>query len=467
MQYRYTWRAVANGMRTDHPLPELPFVDDTHIPVDDPVAIERIGRKKSPGMWGREDQIHNGGWVAFTTDPVRTDLAWCVRWHPEHGRSVVLYADGDAASAYMAYWGPALLFRAGGYWWDGQTWYRPAQVWDAAGETYVRRAVPAATTVTAADLRAVAGDPARAQVLSIIDVDSAQPLVGRWADHLALWTAGHVERGGQALDRCVISLTAPELAADQLVGVAELAQIAGVAASTLRAYLARGENDIPLPQATVTGRNLWSRPVAEEYAEARQQDPDAIASTMSAQRGEVNLPRGTAELWQRFSRKFLLELWEKPAFRRRWALRWRTEPAIREVAEGLGWQVAGHLDQIVPMTQLATTIRYAILGDLSGQQTATRELHRFVGADDPDNDHSYGLTPAIARMLAWYIRHDPAVAHAMLAETIGQAERELDIPRGTTADTLHTAVDMDGHLTDDDREAFADFFDRLLPKQEP
>ncbi|MGH3827772.1 MAG: hypothetical protein ACRDQX_11460, partial [Pseudonocardiaceae bacterium] len=63
----------------------------------------------------------------------------------------------------MAYWGPALLFRSGGYWWDGTTWYRPSQVWDGASEEYVARPVPAATTVTATDLldpaiSAVAGD---------------------------------------------------------------------------------------------------------------------------------------------------------------------------------------------------------------------------------------------------------------------------------------------------------------------
>ena len=28
----------------------------------------------------------------------------------------------------------ALLFRAGGYWWDGATWYRPGQVWDGAAD---------------------------------------------------------------------------------------------------------------------------------------------------------------------------------------------------------------------------------------------------------------------------------------------------------------------------------------------
>jgi hypothetical protein len=457
------WRPVANGLRTDQPIPELPFVDDAHIPVDDPVEIEQVGRKKTQDMWGRQDRVSSeDGWVAFTTDPVRTDLAWCVRWHPEHGRSVVVYTDSDAPSAYMAYWGPPLLFRAGGYWWDGQTWYRPSQVFDRAGETYVRRPVPAAATVTAADLRAVAGDAAQAEVLSIIDVDPQQPLTGRWADHLALWTARHVERGGLPLDRCVVALTAPELAADQLIGAAELAQIAGVGASTLRAYLARRENEVPPPQATVAGRNLWSRPVAQEYAEARRQEPEAIAATMSAPHGGVDLPRGVTALWQRFSRTFLHELWERPPVRRRWALRWRTETAVREVADGLGWAVAGDLDRIVPMPQLGTTIRYAVLGDLAGQLANQRKIRRD---GDPDLHH-YGLVPALGGMLAWYIRHDPSLAYAVLGETIGQAERELDIPRHAVAAALRTAVSMDGLVTEEESEGFRDFFDRLLPEQQ-
>jgi hypothetical protein len=463
--YRHTWRPIANGLRTNHPIPELPFVDDSHIPLDDPTEIEQVGRKRGRPFretWGRHDRIE-GGWVAFTTDPIRTDLAWCVRWHPDHGRSVVVYTDSDASSVYMAYSGPPLLFRAGGYWWDGQTWYRPSQVFDRAAETYVRRAVPAATTVTAADLRAVAGDPSRAEVLSVIDVDPQKPLAGRWADHLAMWTARHIERGGLSLDRCVVGLTAPELIADQLVGAAELAQIAGVAASTLRAYLARGENEVPLPQANVASRNLWSRPVAQEYAEARRQDPEAIAATMSAPHGGVDLPRGITQLWQRFSRTFLHELWEKQTVRRRWALRWRTEPAVREVADGLGWAVAGGLAQIVPMGQLGTTIRYAVLGDLAGQLAN----HRMIRGDGAGTDlHHYGLVPALGGMVAWYIRHDPALAHAVLGETIGQIERELEIPRHAVVAALDSAVGLGGRVTEDEAGGFRDFFDRLLPEQD-
>jgi len=137
------YQPVGNGARTDHPVPDLPFVDDAHLPLDDGLAVEAVGRGTGDGMWGRYDRCKEGGWVAFTTDPQRPELAWCVRWHPEHGRSVVLYRDDDAAGVHMAWWGPVLLFRAGGYWWDGTTWFRPSQIWDRAAESYVRRPVPA------------------------------------------------------------------------------------------------------------------------------------------------------------------------------------------------------------------------------------------------------------------------------------------------------------------------------------
>src|SRR5262249_49929890 len=37
----YQLRPLANGTRTDHPVPDLPFVDDSHLPLDEgPEAIE-------------------------------------------------------------------------------------------------------------------------------------------------------------------------------------------------------------------------------------------------------------------------------------------------------------------------------------------------------------------------------------------------------------------------------------------
>ncbi|MFE6166224.1 hypothetical protein ACFQ7F_45885, partial [Streptomyces sp. NPDC056486] len=91
---------LANGLRTDHPVPGLPFVDDTHIPLDEgPEAIEAVGRHEMSGMWGRYDKNRvDGGWHAFTTDPKQHTLGWSVRYHPEHGRTVLLMRDGDTAS---------------------------------------------------------------------------------------------------------------------------------------------------------------------------------------------------------------------------------------------------------------------------------------------------------------------------------------------------------------------------------
>ena len=68
----------------------------------------------------------------------------------------------------------------------------------------------------------------------------------------------------------VVGLIAPELSGDQLINATELAQIGGVAPSTLRAYLSRGESEVPSPQAVVGGRAMWARPVAEEWAERRR-----------------------------------------------------------------------------------------------------------------------------------------------------------------------------------------------------
>ncbi|UXX98118.1 hypothetical protein N7U49_48380 (plasmid) [Streptomyces sp. AD2-2] len=68
-------RPLANGLRTDHPVPDLPFVDDAHIPIEEgPDAIEAIGRGTGEGMWGRCDRDRNGGWLAFTSDPCA--LTW-------------------------------------------------------------------------------------------------------------------------------------------------------------------------------------------------------------------------------------------------------------------------------------------------------------------------------------------------------------------------------------------------------
>jgi hypothetical protein len=59
--------------------------------------------------------------------------------------------------------------------------------------------------------------------------------------------------------RYSLGMDAPELAADRLVEVADVARILGVAPSTVTSYLARGR--LPAPQVRLAGRPAWSLPV--------------------------------------------------------------------------------------------------------------------------------------------------------------------------------------------------------------
>ena len=459
---RYRYQAVANGLRTDHPIPDLPFVDDAHIPVDNPQGIQAVGRHPGGETWGRQDRVREGGWVAFTTDPRRHDLSWCVRWHPDHGRSVILYRDDDASFVHMTYWGPALLYRAGGYWWDGDGWYRPAQVWDAAGETYVRRSVPGATTVSAADLLAGGGDAARGQVFAVADVDAdtgrVDParLVAPWLNELACW-AGYRSEGARPLAACVVRVAAPELTGDELVSRAELAAIGGIAASTLRAYLARGEGDVPLPQASVGGRSVWSRPVAEDWAEQRRRSDDGVRETIQATRGDATQPPGIIDVWNRYVRIFMTGLWENPNRRRRWALRWRSEAAVRDIAEDLGWSVAADLtgERLVPMADLSITIRCAILDEFTTGRELDKSSTVVVEGYKPT---FYGINRPIAGMLDWLIRHRPTLAASTIASVIGEAERR-GIPRPVSEESIRTALSLDGTL---DADSYQAFLERVL-----
>ena len=459
----YTYRALANGLRTDHPIPDLPFVDDSHIPLDDPAAIEAVGRNVADDMWGREDQLRRyGGWAAFTTDPIRRDLAWLVRWHPEHGRSVIVYRDDDIASVYGAFEGPGLLYRAGGYWWDGTTWYRPAQVWDAAGEEYYQRPVPTAVTVTAADLLDTGdGDPARGQVLQISEFSPDAPPQGRWPDDLTLWAQHRPAQ--RPLPHSVVKLTAPELTGDQLLSATGMAEIAGIAASTLRAYTARREAQVPLPQATLRGRSLWSRPVAEDWAEARQRSPEGVTAAIATEHAGASMPPGVDDIWRRYTRAFLSDLWDRPGIRRRWALRWRTEKAVQEIAESLSWEVAGSIGSLIPVDDLGPTIRQAVLDEFATGQQLDRQIAgktlRLASPADHDDAVFYGIMPSIAHMLDWLIRHHPNSAGHIIGEIIGEAERRLGIPRQVSEHSLRTALALDSKL---DQATRKEFLNRVL-----
>lgn len=57
------------------------------------------------------------------------------------------------------------------------------------------------------------------------------------------------------------------------VDVPELARLAGIETSTLRAYLSRGEADVPAPDAAVGGRRYWRKATALAWLNARTRPP--------------------------------------------------------------------------------------------------------------------------------------------------------------------------------------------------
>ncbi|MFI9549498.1 helix-turn-helix transcriptional regulator [Streptomyces sp. NPDC052016] len=126
--------------------------------------------------------------------------------------------------------------------------------------------------------------PARtARTYKVATFDASAAGSEDWLDDLTLWAQHHQKRDDPLpLDRCVVDLASPELAGDRLLGVPEMAARVGITASTLRGYISRGENDVPLPQATVGGRAQWPRPVAEDWAEARRRSSEGLREVMSA-----------------------------------------------------------------------------------------------------------------------------------------------------------------------------------------
>jgi hypothetical protein len=217
----------------------------------------------------------------------------------------------------------------------------------------------------------------------------------------------------------------------------------------LRAYISRNEADVPQPQATVNGHNVWARPVAEEWAEQRRRSPEGVISVMSAVRDGVEMLPALAELRDRFARVFFSALWDNPARRKRWALRWRNQEAVRDLAQGLGWHVAADVEQggIIDFYDLAITIKHAILDEFAIGQ----------GLYDDDGDPVfYGIAPPIGKMLGWLVRHRPSSAAHYMGEIVGDAERRLQIPREVSEHSLRTSLALDGELDDDVRREFLD-----------
>ncbi|MFI5740967.1 hypothetical protein ACIA9I_21675 [Streptomyces anulatus] len=448
---------LANGLRTDHPVPGLPFVDDSHLPLDDgPEAIEAIGRHEASGMWGRWDANRtDGGWRAFTTDPINHAFGWSVRHHPKHGRTVLLMGDGQTSFLHTQWDGDPLLFRAGGYWWDGTTWYRPGQIWDPVAQDHERRKARLAVTVYAADMLDGRADPDRAHLgkVAVFDPNATQP--DNWLDHLALWARHHQEQDGALpLERCVVDLSSPELTGTQLIGAPEMAELGGITASTLRAYISRGNSEVPLPQAVVGSRDQWARAVAQDWVEARQRSYEGVGQAMSAGDRD-SLPPGAAEVRDRFAADFRHTLFDRPDVRKRWVLRHRNEESVTEVANELSWSVAVSLDRIIPAHDLGMVVQGAILRDLGDYaEEAKKEESWFL----------LNLTPAVGKMLVWYIRHFPGEAAATIGEIQRRAHNDWGVPPADMLRVLRRELSLDrGKLTEEQRKTY---FALLAPRED-
>ncbi|MDP5317386.1 hypothetical protein [Streptomyces poriferorum] len=455
---------LANGLSTDHPVPGLPFVDDSHIPLDEgPEAIEAVGRNQGEGMWGRFDRNRrSGGWRAFTTDPLNHDLGWSVRYHPDHGRTVLLMRDDDTSTLHSFWDGDQLLFRAGGYWWNGTDWYRPGQVWDPVEQDYERRNARAAVTVSAADMLDRRADPAAAFIAMVTDLDPWASAQGNWQSHLALWAGQRGKRkDALPLERCVVDVTTPELSGAQLLGVPEMAELGGITASTLRAYISRSNSEVPQPQAVVGGRDQWARAVADDWVEARRRSRDGVRTTMSA--GDPDrLSKGASEVRDHFSADFQSLLWDRPDVRKRWILRARNENSVREVSDSLAWTVAVSLDRILPAHLLGPAVESAVLHDFTDAIALDAGVQARPKGRPQGKEwvHLYLTTP-IAKMLDWFVRHHPESAHHYIGEITREAHTRWEVPAAETLHTLKQALSMDGKLSKEELETF---FDLLTPQ---
>lgn len=264
----------------------------------------------------------------------------------------------------------------------------------------------------------------------------------------------------ESLGHSIVTLAAPELNADQMVSSA-VAEIAGISASTLRAYITRDEADVPLPQAVLNGRSMWARPVAEEWAEQRQCSPVGVIKAVAADRDGASLPPGVAEIWSRFTRVFF------PCYGSdlRHASAGHCAGVPRQPSatspKGSAGRSPPAWDRILPTDDLAKTIELAFMDELaSGQELRRSGRNRELHLADAGDDVSYEITPGAARMLGWLVRHHPAAAGNVIGTIIGEAQRRLQIPRDVTGQSVSTALSLDGGLDDD---ALDKFLSLVLP----
>ncbi|GAA2616103.1 hypothetical protein GCM10010304_81980 [Streptomyces roseoviolaceus] len=438
----YRIRPVANGTRTDHPAPGLPFVNDGRLPLDNPDAIERTGRNQGEGLWGRTDRMRDGGWVAFTTEPKNQAFAWAVYQHPVHGRIVLLIHDGDLGSLHhiWLYGRSGFLFRHGGYWWNGERWHRPGQAWDAAYERYDPRPVANQVTITAADLVKAPGTPQRASVSTIASFTAPEAPVANWHDHLALW-AQHRAPGARPLEACVVDLHAPELEPDSLVDMTGLSKIAAVPAGDMPDLRYGGAKELPEPQDDSDGTMRWSTPVARDWAENYHQKngPRALLSATTSY--GATQPAGLVNSHNRLRKNFLEDLTEPRGKRRKPYLK---GDEAREAADSLAWTAAtslmyGHDYGLIPHSPLRDVLVDAVVGQFTedGERKRKTQKKEITLSD---------LSTSTVKMLTWYFQHHPDHTASILGEICLEARVRLGLAPAQVGNLLRRSFHMDSGL---------------------
>lgn len=431
---------VANGLRTDHPVPGLPFINDERLPLNDPDAIERTGRNQGEGLWGRTDSLDGGGWVAFTTEPKNRAYAWAVHYHPEHGRTVLLIHDEDMSDLHheWVHGHNGFLYRHGGYWWDGTTWHRPSQVMDWAFECCDARPVQDAITITAADLMARPGTPANADVAKIAGFAASKEPLHNWRDHLALW-AERRPNGSRPLGQCVVDLRAPELESARFVDRAGLARIAGMDPDDLP-HPERERRDLPPAQIETSDGPRWSEPVARDWAEQHRRTNGPRALLTGTTVFGTAQPCGLVADHNRLTKIIQDSLEDSRSGKRRVGL---ANESLEETASTLAWWSAvaltGGSNSMIPVSALRTTLIEAVLGGLADRVKTTRARGKTeVSLGDIRTD--------VVKLLVWYIQRKPDRLPGLFGEICLLARLRLGLPPEKVGRLLRRSLHLDSAL---------------------
>ncbi|WP_405969048.1 hypothetical protein OG496_00540 [Streptomyces sp. NBC_00988] len=434
---------VANGLRTDHPVPGLPFINDERLPLDNPDAIERTGRNQGEGLWGRTDSLPGGGWVAFTTETKNRAYAWAVHQHPAYGRTVLLIRDQDMSDLHHAwmYGHNGFLYRHGGYWWDGAAWHRPGQVVDRAYEGYDARPVKDAVTVAAIDFLARPVEPGNARIAKIADFTAPKEPLPHWREHLALWAASR-RPGSLPLDRCVIDLKAPELEPAHLVDRTGLTQIAGLALDDLP-HPKYGRSSLPVPQTETADEGpRWSEPVARDWTEEhhRTHGPQALLSGTTVFGSQQ--PLGLVADHNRLT-KIICDSLEDADGRKTKRGLGRGKTKYEESAAQLAWwpavALSDNTDGFIPVSALRTTLIEAVIGGLADDVARAGKTTKIgVSLGDIRQD--------VVKLLDWYILREPGGTPVLFGEICLIARLRLGLEPRDVGDLLRRSLHLDSQL---------------------